>query len=309
VAFKSITFDWDRNGGVDAPAKLGVSTLVSFNFISQCIGLAYTFIQSFSGFVHILQNASRFNYLRVAGASAYVLLFANATKLWTKLVIQSPVHLIGAWVTAIFGMLDFIVLSLPKAGQKELYQLWSPWCTNVLTAVDSSQDGCYNWQSFDTTGVDNLENYFSFTCANSTSLALFEDRVVPEVFNWAFAGLAGLLLLVTFYQHSRYWISRDREIQYQQKLAGYISYFLILAVVGLSIWVFFESYEISKPDFLNQGIAVCPGISNSTTGNITYAEVMQSCQCVSVKLPGTVDTVSQALHMDKTNLARLLFNV
>jgi hypothetical protein len=136
------------------------------------------------------------------------------------LVIQSPVHLIGAWITAILGMLDFIVLSLARVGQKELYQLWSPWCTSVLASVDSLQDGCSNWKSFDTNGVDDLETYFSFICANSTSLALFEDRVVPEVFNWAFAGLAGLLLLVTFYQHSCYWISKDRQIQYQQKLAG-----------------------------------------------------------------------------------------
>jgi hypothetical protein len=91
--------------------------------------------------------------------------------------------------------------------------------------------------------------------------------------------------------------------------SGYIAYFLILAVVGLTAWVFFESYEISKPDYLNQGIAVCPGISNSTTGNISYTDVTQSCQCVSVKLPATVDTVAQALSMDKTNLARLIFNV
>jgi hypothetical protein len=96
VAFKSITFDWDRNEGIDVPPKMGVSTLVSFNFISQCIGLAYTFIQSCSGFVHILKNANRFGYVRFASASAYVLLFANATKLWTKLVIKSLVHLISA---------------------------------------------------------------------------------------------------------------------------------------------------------------------------------------------------------------------
>jgi hypothetical protein len=220
VAFKSITFDWDKNGGVDAPPKFGVSTFVSINFVSQCIGLGYTFIQSFSGFVHILENAHRFNYMRVAGASAYVLLFANATKLWTKLVIQQPIALLAAWITAIFGMLNFVVLSLPKAGQKELYQLWSPWCTNVLTSVDSSEDGCSGWSAFDSIGSDNLENDFSWTCANSTSLVFFEGRVLPEVFNWAFAGLAGLLLLVTFYQHMHYWINRNSTIQYQQKLAG-----------------------------------------------------------------------------------------
>jgi hypothetical protein len=60
-------------------------------------------------------------------------------------------------------MLDFVLPSLPKAGQKELYQLWSPWYTNVLAPVDNSQDGCSNWKSYDTTGVDSLEKYFSFT--------------------------------------------------------------------------------------------------------------------------------------------------
>jgi hypothetical protein len=198
VAFKSITFDWDKNGGVDTPPRFGVSTFASFNFLSQCIGLGYTFIQGFSCFIHVLENAHRFNYLRVAGASAYVLLFANATKLWTKLVVQQPITLLAAWVAAIFGMLDFVILSLPIAGQKELYQLWSPWCRNVLASVDASEDGCSKWSMLDSTGIDDLESYFSWTCANSTSLALFEGRVVPEVFNWALAGLAGLLLLVNF---------------------------------------------------------------------------------------------------------------
>jgi hypothetical protein len=46
-------------------------------------------------------------------------------------------------------------------------------------------------------------------------IGTFRRPCLTEIFNWAFAGLAGLLLLVAFYQHSRYWISRDRQIQYR----------------------------------------------------------------------------------------------
>lgn len=91
IAFKSITFDWDRNGGVEAIGEqLKISTFANIRFVSQCVGLAYTFIQGFAGVVHVGLNSHRMKFMRYAGAGAYTLIFANVTKLWTKMVIQNP---------------------------------------------------------------------------------------------------------------------------------------------------------------------------------------------------------------------------
>jgi hypothetical protein len=67
-------------------------------------------------------NQHRRKFMRYAGAAAYTLIFANAAKLRTKLVIQKPAALIVAWTNAALGMLAFIFFSLPDVGSKELYQ-------------------------------------------------------------------------------------------------------------------------------------------------------------------------------------------
>jgi hypothetical protein len=92
-------------------------------------------------------------------------------------------------------------------------------------------------------------------------------------------------------------------------MIGYIAYLLILAVVGFSVWIFYESYQVSKQDFITAAITVCPGISNSTVGNISTVDTSKFCQCVTVRLPGSLGSVKEALDMDNTNLARLLYNI
>jgi hypothetical protein len=90
---------------------------------------------------------------------------------------------------------------------------------------------------------------------------------------------------------------------------GYIAYFLILAVVGFTIWIFFESYQVSKQDFITSAVTVCPGISNSTIGNISTVDTTKFCQCVTITLPGSLGSVKEAWDMDNTNLARFLYNI
>jgi hypothetical protein len=46
-----------------------------------------------------------------------------------------------------------------------------------------------------------------------------EGELVPIQFQWGFAGLVGLLIVIA-YQHIRYWANRDRGIAYGQTLAG-----------------------------------------------------------------------------------------
>jgi hypothetical protein len=126
IAFKSITFDCDKAGGISADEKLGFTTFAALKVASQVVGLAYTFMQSFAGVIHVGLNQHRRKFMRYAGAGAYTLLFANAAKIWTKLAIRKPAALIVEWTNAILGMLAFIFFPLPDVGSKELYQVWSP---------------------------------------------------------------------------------------------------------------------------------------------------------------------------------------
>lgn len=149
--------------------------------------------------------------MRYAGAGAYTLLFANAAKLWTKLVIRKPAALIVAWTNAILGMLAFIFFSLPDVGSKELYQVWSPWCSTI----SSSLYACSTWEA-DNVSTSEDGSWF---CANATSLVFDEGELVPIQFEWGFAGLVGLLLIVSAYKHIRFWANRERGIAYGQTLA------------------------------------------------------------------------------------------
>lgn len=54
---------------------------------------------------------------------------------------------------------------------------------------------------------------------------------------------------------------------------------------------------------------MCPGILNSTISNISTADTSKFYQCVTVTLPGSLGSVKEALDMDNTNLARLLYNI
>ena len=91
-------------------------------------------------------------------------------------------------------------------------------------------------------------------------------------------------------------------------LAGYIAYFLILIVVGFAIWIFLETYYTSKSNFISAAVTMWPGISNSTTSNITL-KALQACQCISVSLPGSLSSVKEALDYDKTNLTPSIYNI
>jgi hypothetical protein len=92
-------------------------------------------------------------------------------------------------------------------------------------------------------------------------------------------------------------------------MIGYIAYLLILAVVGFSIWIFYESYQVSKQEFITAAVTVYPEISNSTIGNISTADTSNFCQCVTVTLLGSLGSVKEALDMDNTKLVRLLYNI
>ena len=150
--------------------------------------------------------------MRYAGAGVYTLLFANAAKLWTKLVIRKPAALIVAWTNTILGMLGFIFFSLPDVGTKELYQVWSPWCSTI----QSSQYACATWEADNTPTNEGG----SWTCANATGLVFDEGELVPIQLEWGFAGLVGLLLIVSAYKHIRFWANKERGIEYGQWLAG-----------------------------------------------------------------------------------------
>lgn len=189
------------------------------------------------------------------------------------------------------------MLSLPEVGEKEPYQLSSPWCS----AINDVDYGCNTWSAISSMG--------NWTFANATLMTFDQTHLVPPSFSWGFAGLVGLLLLVTICKHIQYWSNPQRGIGYEEKLAGYIAYFLILAVTGFSILIFIMSYFVSKQDYITASVTVCPGISNSTTSNITYAMTAEFCQCISDMLPGTLSSVKEALDMDSTNLARLVYNV
>jgi hypothetical protein len=212
IAFKSITFDWDKAGGISADEKLPITTFAALKVASQVVGLAYTFMQGFAGVIHVGLNQHRRKFMRYAGAGAYTLLFANAAKLWTKLVIRKPAALIVAWTNAILGMLAFIFFSLPDVGTKELYQVWSPWCSTI----SSSLYACSTWEA-DNVSTSEDGSWF---CANATSLVFDEEELVPIQFEWGFAGLVGLLLIVSAYKHIRFWANRERGIAYGQTLAG-----------------------------------------------------------------------------------------
>jgi hypothetical protein len=183
IAFKSITFDWDKAGGISADEKLDI-TFAALKIASQAVGLAYTFMQGFARVIHVGLNQHRRNFMRYAGAGAYTLLFANAAKLWTKFVIRKPAALIVAWTNAILGMLVFIFFSLPDVGSKELYQVWSHWCSTISSSL-------YACSTLEADIVSTSEDG-SWFCANATSLVFDKGELVLIRFEWGFSGLVWL---------------------------------------------------------------------------------------------------------------------
>lgn len=123
-------------------------------------------------------------------------------------------------------MLAFVFFSLPDVGSKELYQVWSPWCSTI----SSSLYACSTWEA-DNVSTSEDGSWF---CANATSLVFDEGELVPIQFEWGFAGLVGLLLIVSAYKHIRFWANRERGIAYGQTLARRLLVSCIIKVQGRS---------------------------------------------------------------------------
>ncbi|RFU25640.1 hypothetical protein B7463_g10693, partial [Scytalidium lignicola] len=284
IAFKSVTADWDRNFGNSVP-KDWVKSLrfwEKFKVASQFVEMIYMLVQVFAAVATLGQHSATRGLLRYTGPGSYALLFAASVRLWTKLVFQSMIAGVIAWVIATLSLLIFIIYNLPDIGSTSLYQLWNPWCISSSGSID---------------------------CVNASQLGLYESPPIPIQFNWVYAGVVGLSVLWSAYKHIRFHIT-GKGLHWEQKFGGKIVIGLILLLAPLTAASIYMNYTISKGDYITKGLSVCPGVLN-TTANSSGAILTDTTNCVAIQisLPGTQPSLQGALNMDKSNLARLIVNI
>jgi len=187
IAFKAVTWDWDRRDYNASPWNLSISPIFT------AFGLLFTFIQNLALLTNITLNYHNLGMVTPVTGNAYIVLFACSATLWTARVMDFAFPLIVGWINALMAITNFVLLSLPAVGTKGLYEAYSPHCMVLLDF--KSADACNG------TATVELRRAFqgTFTCANGTSLGFGETNPtwLPIYVDWAYALLIVLLLFST----------------------------------------------------------------------------------------------------------------
>jgi hypothetical protein len=203
LTLKSVTWDWFRNR---PPPAWTFSSPSSIIFL---FGVVSTFIQNFALLCTILQDATshQLGMITPVTGNAYLALFEAVAALWTARMFEFKIARVAGWINVSFSLLNFVLLSLPFIGTSGLYQVYSPYCTFVVSPSDASTCEFYSPHVSGncSSSLDQLQ------IGTGTSLNDLLSQSWINYANWGYAGLMAILLLFTMHAHW-YYVKRWKRL-------------------------------------------------------------------------------------------------
>jgi hypothetical protein len=138
--------------------------------------------------------------------NAYLALFETAATLWTARMLEFKIARLAGWINASLSMLNFVLLSLPFIGTAGLYQVYSPYCTLVVSPTSGFPCAYYfPHNSGNCSSLDELQ------IGLGTSLGQILSESWINYGNWAYAGFIAVLFLYTM-RAQLYYVKRWKRL-------------------------------------------------------------------------------------------------